>query len=139
MAAPSEQESSAAIATPLVVITGAGASRELGVGEPADANFPQPLATIERVNVWASADVARWAKGHRPAAMTGSADQERDAAVALVAAHGWTIRRTTKRGYLIMQCACGAHQETLHKTPSLPAHFRRKAAHMIATCSRPVA
>jgi len=34
-----------------------------------------------------------------------------------------------------MRCACGRHQETLHKTPSLPSHFRRKADRMIAACS----
>jgi hypothetical protein len=44
----------------------------------------------------------------------------RDEAVAHVAQHGWTMARTTKRGYLIMRCSCGSHQETLHKTPSNP-------------------
>lgn len=68
----------------------------------------------------------------------GSAEQEREAAIAAVAPHGWYVARTTKRGYLIMRCACGDHQETLHKTPSLPGHFRRKAAHMIAQCSTQV-
>lgn len=53
----------------------------------------------------------------------------------LVAAHGWHIARMTKRGYLIMRCSCGRHQETLHKTPSSTNHFKRKAARMVATCS----
>lgn len=47
--------------------------------------------------------------------VTGS-ESERDAAVRMVALHGWTVARETKRGYLIMRCACGQHQETLHKT-----------------------
>jgi len=55
---------------------------------------------------------------------------ERDAAVEEVAAHGWVVARETKRGYLIMRCACGAHQETLHKTPSNPNHFRSKVSRM---------
>lgn len=62
----------------------------------------------------------------------------RDEAVATVGAHGWTVARTTKRGYLILRCSCGAHQETLHKTPSNPNHFKRKAARMVSVCSRPV-
>lgn len=59
-------------------------------------------------------------------------------AVEAVASHGWTIARVTKRGYLVMRCSCGAHQETLHKTPSNPNHFKQKAAHMIKTCSTEV-
>jgi hypothetical protein len=53
---------------------------------------------------------------------------------------GWRVAREA-RDYLIMRCACGKHrhpgilQETLHKTPSLPGHFRRKADRMIAVCS----
>jgi hypothetical protein len=70
--------------------------------------------------------------------MTGSAEQERAKAIAQVEPHGWAPARTTKRGYVIMRCSCGQHQETLHKTPSLPGHFARKAAHMIATCSTQV-
>jgi hypothetical protein len=62
----------------------------------------------------------------------------RDAAVAEVATHGWTVARETKRGYLIMRRACGKHQETLHKTPSNPNHFRNKVARMVSECSRPV-
>jgi hypothetical protein len=62
----------------------------------------------------------------------------RDEAVAAVAEHGWYPARTTKRGYLIMRCSCGDHQETLHKTPSNPHHFRQKAARMITICSRQV-
>jgi hypothetical protein len=45
------------------------------------------------------------------------------------------VARTSGKGYLVMRCACGAHQETLHKTPSNPKHFREKAAHMIRLCS----
>jgi len=67
--------------------------------------------------------------------VVGSARDERDRAVQRVAEHGWTVVRTTKRGYLILHCSCGAHQETLHKTPSRPGHFRRKADHMISVCS----
>ncbi len=70
--------------------------------------------------------------------MTDSAEQERNRAVARVAEHGWYVARVTKGGYLIMRCRCGAHQETLHKTPSLASHFRQKANRMIATCSFPV-
>jgi hypothetical protein len=62
----------------------------------------------------------------------------REEAVAAVAEHGWLPARLTKRGYLIMRCSCGEHQETLHKTPSNPNHFRQKAARMIAVCSRQV-
>ncbi len=58
----------------------------------------------------------------------------RDEAVQAVAGSGWLPARETKRGYLIMRCSCGAHQETLHKTPSNPDHFKRKAARMIAVC-----
>jgi hypothetical protein len=62
----------------------------------------------------------------------------RDEAVEAVAEHGWHAARTTKRGYLIMRCSCGSHQETLHKTPSNPNHFRQKAARMVAVCSSQV-
>jgi hypothetical protein len=68
----------------------------------------------------------------------GSGKSERDAVVEEVAAHGWIVARETKRGYLIMRCSCGQHQETLHKTPSNPNHFRSKAARMVSECSRPV-
>jgi hypothetical protein len=67
-----------------------------------------------------------------------SSKSERDAAVEEVAPHGWKVARETKRGYLIMRCSCGNHQETLHKTPSNPSHFRNKVARMISECSRPV-
>jgi hypothetical protein len=59
-------------------------------------------------------------------------------AVELVAQHGWVVARTTKRGYLYMRCSCGLHQETLHKTPSNPNHFKWKASRMISQCSRRV-
>ncbi len=52
----------------------------------------------------------------------------RDEAVRLVAAHGWSVARTTKRGYLIMRCSCGMHQETLHKTPIEPPTLRAKGS-----------
>lgn len=45
-----------------------------------------------------------------------------------MAAHGWTVARVTTRGYLIMRCSCGNHQETLHKTPSNPNHFKTEGA-----------
>jgi hypothetical protein len=67
-----------------------------------------------------------------------SSKSVRDAAVEEVAPHGWKVARETKRGYLIMRCSCGNHQETLHKTPSNPNHFRNKVARMISECSRPV-
>lgn len=70
--------------------------------------------------------------GRQEAAVT------RDEAIAQVAAHGWTVARTTKRGYLILRCSCGRHQETLHKTPSNPDHFKRKAERMTSQCSVPV-
>lgn len=72
------------------------------------------------------------APGNEPGVVT------RDEAVDEVAPHGWFVARTTKRGYLIMRCSCGAHQETLHKTPSNPNLFKRKAAHMVTTCSTQV-
>lgn len=67
-----------------------------------------------------------------------SAEQERAVAVAAVGEHGWRVARVTKKGYLIMRCSCGDHQETMHKTPSLPDHFRRKANRMVAICSSQV-
>lgn len=70
--------------------------------------------------------------------MPGSAAEERARAVARVAEHGWHVARETKRGYLIMRCSCGDHQETLHKTPSRPGHFRRKADRMVSLCSTQV-
>jgi hypothetical protein len=69
--------------------------------------------------------------------VTGN-ESDRDAAVREVAPHGWTVARETKRGYLIMRCSCGLHQETLHKSPSNPNHFRQKVARMVSLCSRPV-
>jgi hypothetical protein len=62
-------------------------------------------------------------------------DAERDAAVAEVARHGWTVARETKRGYYVMRCSCGGHQTTMHKTPRLRDHFRNKVAWMISQCS----
>lgn len=61
-------------------------------------------------------------------------DDERDRALREVETCGWWIARTTKRGYLVMRCGCGEHQETMHKTPSNPDHFRQKAARMTRTC-----
>ena len=60
----------------------------------------------------------------------------RDEAVSLVGEHGWYVARVSGKGYLIMRCACGAHQETFHKTPSNQNHFRQRAAYMIRLCSR---
>ncbi len=59
----------------------------------------------------------------------------RDEAVRRVAEHGWAVARVSGKGYLIMRCACGDHQETFHKTPSNPNHFSQKAAFMIRLCS----
>lgn len=52
-----------------------------------------------------------------------------------VAPHGWNVARETDKGYYVMRCSCGLHQTTMHKTPSLPDHFRNKVAYMIRTCS----
>ncbi len=62
-------------------------------------------------------------------------DAERARVVREVAAHGWTVARETAKGYYVMRCGCGRHQETLHKTPRLQDHFRQKAARMIRVCS----
>ncbi len=70
--------------------------------------------------------------------MAGSARRELAKAVAKVEEHGWYVARVNKSGYLILRCGCGDHQQTLHKTPSSPHHFRQKADRMIAICSRPV-
>jgi hypothetical protein len=61
-------------------------------------------------------------------------DAERESTVAAAAAIGWTIRRETKRGYLVMHCGCGEHQEILHKTPSNPNHFTNKLRRITSTC-----
>lgn len=61
-------------------------------------------------------------------------DAEREAAVSQVALHGWTVARETAKGYYVMRCGCGRHQETLHKTPGR-SHFRQKVARMISQCS----
>ena len=60
---------------------------------------------------------------------------ERDAAVEAVREHGWKVARETAKGYLVMRCSCGRHQETLHKTPGNVNHFRQKAQKMIRDCS----
>jgi hypothetical protein len=59
---------------------------------------------------------------------------ERDAAVKALAPHGWHVARETEKGYLVMRCSCGRHQETLHKTPNR-SHFRQKVQKMIRDCS----
>lgn len=113
--------------------------------EPSPYMVPQELPTAQ---VGAQADLdkrGRWLldEAERDAQLP-SWDQPygchvtRAEAVEVVAAHGWTVARVTERGYLIMRCACGNHQETLHKTPSNPNHFRQKAGRMIASCSRQV-
>jgi hypothetical protein len=63
-------------------------------------------------------------------------NDERDDAIRAAERCGWTVARITKSGYTIMRCACGEHQETLHKTPSNPAHFRQKSARMVSVCCR---
>ena len=59
---------------------------------------------------------------------------ERDELIADAAAYGWRPARTTARGYVIMRCSCGKHQETLPKTPSSPSTFRNKLRKMIRDC-----
>ena len=71
--------------------------------------------------------------GHRMVNQ-GEAGKARRDAVAVAEAIGWTVARETKRGYLIMRCSCGRHQETLHKTPSNPAHYAQKVQRMTKTC-----
>lgn len=71
--------------------------------------------------------------------MTKRQERERDEVVRVVKEHGWRLVRITKRGYYLMQCSCGAHQETIHKTPSNPGHFIRKRDRMISICSNQVA
>lgn len=70
--------------------------------------------------------------------MTAEHKKERDAAIAAAEAAGWTVVRVTKRGYSVMRCSCGAHQETMHKSPSNPFHYRRKAARMVTLCNSEV-
>lgn len=66
----------------------------------------------------------------------GEAGKAREATVRAAEAIGWWVARVTDRGYLVMRCSCGEHQETLHKTPSNPNHFDQKLARMTRTCQR---
>jgi hypothetical protein len=62
--------------------------------------------------------------------------KERRRALERVAEHGWRLVDVNpRRGYARLHCGCGEHVEWLPKTPSLPSTFRRKADHMIRTCS----
>lgn len=70
--------------------------------------------------------------------MSSEHEKARSEAIEHAESHGWTVARVTKRGYTIMRCSCGEHQETLKKTPSNPSHFRQKAARMVSTCSTAV-
>lgn len=68
----------------------------------------------------------------------GNSEREREDVVKEVASHGWYLARETKKGYYVMRCSCGNHQETLHKTPSDPNHFRNKKSRMLSQCSSQV-
>lgn len=67
--------------------------------------------------------------------MSGEHEKEKKAAVAKGVAAGWKIAKVTAKGYTVMRCSCGKHQETLKKTPSNPDHFRQKANRMVGACS----
>lgn len=66
--------------------------------------------------------------------MAGQA-AERKACIAQAEKHGWRPARHSKKGYVLMYCSCGEHQETLHKSPSNPDHFKLKLAKMARDCS----
>jgi len=62
--------------------------------------------------------------------------KERRRALERVQKHGWRLVDVNPRsGYSRLHCGCGEHVEWLPKTPKLAATFRRKADHMIRTCS----
>lgn len=67
--------------------------------------------------------------------MSGEDEKERLAAIETAEGAGWSIARITAKGYTVMHCGCGEHQETLRKTPSNPNAFRQKARRMVRTCS----
>jgi hypothetical protein len=52
-----------------------------------------------------------------------------------VAEHGWRKVKENASGYYVMHCYCGKHYTNLHKTPSNPDHFRKRARYMIGLCS----
>jgi hypothetical protein len=62
-------------------------------------------------------------------------DKERKACIKAVEPHGWHVARVTRKGYTLMRCSCGEHQESLSKTPSDPHHYRNKTNRMIEECS----
>ena len=64
--------------------------------------------------------------------VTSEHDKARDAAIQKAGEAGWTAVRVTKSGYTIMRCSCGAHQETLKKTPSNPKLFSQKGHRMVS-------
>jgi hypothetical protein len=59
---------------------------------------------------------------------------ERDELIAAAAEYGWWAARITARGYVIMRCSCGQHQETVPKTPSNQNTFRNKLRKMMKDC-----
>jgi hypothetical protein len=67
--------------------------------------------------------------------MSGEHEKEKAGAIAKAQGAGWSVARVTAKGYTVMHCGCGQHQETLKKTPSNPDHFRQKANRMVVTCS----
>lgn len=76
-----------------------------------------------------------WGQGGYYYCPAVTAERARAAAAAAVEEHGWTVARVTRSGYWIMRCACGQHQETLHKSPRLPNHYDNKVRRMVSTCS----
>jgi len=63
-------------------------------------------------------------------------DRERQRLVKALDAFGWTVVCENKKGYLHVQCPCGAHPHWPHKTPSDPSYFRRQEQCLIGECSR---
>ncbi|MCU1355193.1 MAG: hypothetical protein JWM89_611 [Acidimicrobiales bacterium] len=66
--------------------------------------------------------------------MSTEDEKEKQKAIAAGEGAGWSVARVTSKGYMVMHCGCGDHQETLKKTPSNPDHFRQKARKMVRDC-----
>lgn len=62
-------------------------------------------------------------------------DDELNRALALIAEHGWSVRRITSKGYTQVVCACGQHANAFPKTPSNRNTWRRRAHDIIRQCS----
>lgn len=58
--------------------------------------------------------------------MSSEHEKARSEAIEHAEPHGWTVARLTKRGYTIMRCSCGEHQETLKKIRALRTTFARR-------------